>query len=64
MECFNWFPLRIGIEPLVGAADHRDILQRVAIDQQDVGQRAFFDHTLLAGLRIARAGQGQQLTSR
>ena len=40
---------------------HGDILQRVAVDQQDVGQRTLFDHTLLAGIRIARAGQREHL---
>src|SRR5215510_7893418 len=40
--------------------DQLDVLDRVAVDEKQVGQRAFFDDTERAGVRIAFAGQCQQ----
>src|SRR5262245_17175518 len=48
-------------EVLDGVLDELDVLDRVAVDDKQVGQRAFFDDTELAGIRIALPGQRQQL---
>ena len=39
----------------------RDVLERVAVDEQQVGKRALLDHAQLARIGIARPGQAQQL---
>ena len=43
------------IEILGGVADEIEMLQRIAVDQDQVGQRAFLDHAELAGIGITQA---------
>jgi hypothetical protein len=43
-------------EVLGGILDEFDVLQRVAVHQQQIGQCAFFHHTELAGIGIAGTG--------
>ncbi|KTT92333.1 hypothetical protein NS44R_14650, partial [Mammaliicoccus sciuri] len=43
-----------------GVGDQIDIFERIAVDQQKIGQRALLDDPELAGIRIALAGQSQQ----
>src|SRR5262245_4705123 len=46
-------------EVLARVLDELDVLDRVAVDEKQVGQRAFFDDTELAGVRVALPGQGE-----
>src|SRR5262249_29067810 len=48
------------LEVLGGVGDQVDILQWIAVDQQQIGKRALFHDAELAGIGIAFAGQCQQ----
>src|SRR5690242_15228371 len=48
-------------EILCRILDEPDVLDRIAIDQQEIGQRALFHHAQLAGIGISLAGQSEQL---
>ena len=41
-------------EAFVGASNQLDVLQRIAIDEQQIGECAFFNHAELAGIGIPR----------
>src|SRR5262249_42738636 len=43
------------LEVLGGVGDQVDVLQRIAVDQQQIGKRALLHDTELAGIRIAFA---------
>ena len=47
------------LEVLGGVGDQVDILQRIAVDQQQIGKRALFHDAELAWIRTALAGQCQ-----
>ena len=44
-----------------GVGDQIDVVQRIAVDKQQVGERALLHDAKLAGIRTAFAGQCQQL---
>ena len=48
-------------EVLFRIFDQLDVRDRVAVDEQEVGERAFLDHAELPRVRIALPGQQQQL---
>src|SRR5262249_14276349 len=59
---FEDFPvLHDDDEVLCRIFDELDVGDRVAVGEQEVGECAFLDHPELAGIRIALAGQLQQL---
>src|SRR3954467_6126275 len=47
-------------EIFLGISEQRDVVQRIAVDQQQVGQRPGLDHAELAGIGIARAAEAKQ----
>src|SRR5262252_4695659 len=52
--------LHDNFEVLGGVGDQVNILQRVALDQQQIGERALFHDAELPLIGTALAGQGQQ----
>ncbi len=52
--------LHDNFEVLGGIGDQVDILQWIAVDQQQIGKRALFHDAELARIRTAFAGQCQQ----
>src|SRR5690606_19970430 len=48
-------------EALVRIGNQLDVLERVAVDQQKISQRALLDDAELAGVGIALSGERQQL---
>src|SRR6202140_4087379 len=52
--------LHDNLEVLGGIGDQVDILQWIAVDQQQIGKRALFHDAELARIRTAFAGQCQQ----
>jgi hypothetical protein len=46
---------------LPGSSQQLDVGNRIAVNQQQVGERIVLDHAELAGIGIAWAGQRQQL---
>src|SRR5687768_13651812 len=48
-------------EVLLGIRDQADVLDRIAVDQQQVGERPLRDDADPAWIRVAQTGQSQQL---
>ena len=63
MDGFNALAPRLGVEIFRIATNHRDIFQRITIDDQNVSERARFDDAELAGIRIVLACQCHQLAA-
>lgn len=53
--------LRLKAKALIGIGAQRQILERVAIDQQQIGERAFLDQAQLALIRAAWTGEREQI---
>ena len=45
----------------VRVGDEIDVLNGIAVDEQQIGKRAHFDDPQLSAIRIARTGQAEQL---